>query len=114
MSAGAFKQRMLKAAMLACAVTVLCAGYALDATSRFRDGRSGGEDPGDVIARSTFGGEPRRVASPALEIRKVDAPAAEPAAPRLGPNPSQILPRSNFRTIGPLRLRRAKRQRSPS
>src|SRR5208337_297694 len=34
------------------------------------------------LARSTFGGEPRRVASPAPEIRKVDAPAAEPAEPR--------------------------------
>ena len=45
MSAAAFK-----AAMFACAVMVLCAGYALDATSRLRDGRSGGEDAGDVIA----------------------------------------------------------------
>ena len=44
-----------------------------------------GVNPGWVqtkLAHSTFGGEPRRVASPAPEIRKVDAPAAEPAAPR--------------------------------
>ena len=66
------------------------------------------------LAHSTFGGEPRRVASPAPEIRKVDAPAAEPAAPRPSGRILPNLPRSNFRTIGPLRLRRAKRQRSPS
>jgi hypothetical protein len=44
-----------------------------------------GVNPGWVqtkLTHSTFGGEPRRVASPAPEIRKVDAPAAEPAAPR--------------------------------
>ena len=49
-----------------------------------------GVNPGWVqrLARS-ISGEPRRVASPAPEIRKVDGPAAEPAAPR----PSgQILP----------------------
>ena len=34
------------------------------------------------LAHSTFGGEPRRVAAPAPEIREVDAPAAEPPAPR--------------------------------
>jgi len=36
--------------MLACAVTVLGASYAVDAMSRFRDERSGHEGPGDVIA----------------------------------------------------------------
>ena len=44
-----------------------------------------GVNPGWVqtkLAHSTFDGEPRRVASPAPKIRKVDAPAAEPAAPR--------------------------------
>ena len=44
-----------------------------------------GVNPGWVqtkLAHSTFGGEPRRAASPAPEIGKVDAPAAEPAAPR--------------------------------
>ncbi len=47
--------------------------------------RAIGVNPGWVqtkLAHSTFGREPRRVASPAPEIRNVDAPAAEPAAPR--------------------------------
>jgi hypothetical protein len=50
MSAVTWKQRVFKAAMLACAATLLSASYALDATSRFRDARSGAEDTGDVIA----------------------------------------------------------------
>ena len=44
-----------------------------------------GVNPGWVqtkLTHSTFGCEPRRVASPVPEIRKVDAPAAEPAALR--------------------------------
>ena len=50
MSAGTCKGRIFKILILACAATVLGASYALDATSRFRDARSGAEDPGDVIA----------------------------------------------------------------
>jgi len=58
-----------------------------------------GVNPGWIqtkLAHSTFGGEPRRVASPAPEIRKVDAPAAEAAAPR----PSGRPPMMRHRHLG--------------
>ena len=51
------------------------------------------------LAHPAFSGDPRRVASPAPEIRKVDAPAAEPAAPRpsgrILPNLAEIAPQNN-------------------
>lgn len=50
MSAGTCKGRIFKILILACVATVLGASYGLDATSRFRDARSGAEVPGDVIA----------------------------------------------------------------
>ena len=50
MSVGPLNPRLFKAVMLACAVTVIGATYAVDAMSCIRDGGSGHEGPGDVIA----------------------------------------------------------------
>ena len=73
-----------------------------------------GVNPGWVqtrLARSTFGGEPRRVASPARpRSGRSTRPPPNPPRRVLRAESFRILPRSNFRTIGPLRPRRAKRQ----
>ena|SRR5271167_1458522 len=43
MSAGTYKRKIFKVAIAACVTTVLGAGYALDATSHFLNGKIGSE-----------------------------------------------------------------------
>ena len=98
-SAETRKGRMFKILILASAATVLSASYAFDATSRFRETRSGAEDAGDVISASQ---KPEFLAYVKRRQTQSDPQLANPGLKRV--SVGDVLPDSSVRYYGiPLR-----------